>query len=271
MWIILIIIVAVIVIWAISSKNSDDEKVREYYNNSGGFKSNFPNFINILENDFGMTLKYDDGRKFCYKKNDNSGELNIGLKLEMNNVKVMFSEFTKNGQVQKGTNITFYSDTDNEHLTRTIKKSIENLNTSLNEEIIQKKHFKEWKEFIADCDNEDFIIEHVNALYIFDDIDPKKFLANLNYKKIGFNFEPEFQPTLSMKEIQYSPPAFTDFFIVGYPDVYLWSQKNDLNVEIYKELENVEGDYFKYIENLIPMYRSMINQYKREGNKLECK
>jgi hypothetical protein len=269
MWIILIIIVAVIVIWAISSKNSDDEKVREYYNNSGGFKSNFPNFINILENDFGMILKYDDGRKFCYKKNDNSGELNIGLKLEMNNVRVMFSEFTKNGHTQKGTNVTFHSDTDNELLTRSVKKSIENLHTSLHIEISQKKHSKEWKEFISNSENEDFIFEHVDQLFVFDDINPKKFLTNLHYKKVGFNLENEQTP--SMNEILYSPPAFTDFFIAGYPDVYLWSQKNHSTVDAYKNLENEEEDYFNYIENLLLMYRSMINQYKKEGNKLECK
>lgn len=75
-----------------------------------------------------------------------------------------------------------------------------------------------------------------------------------------------------MNEILYSPPAFTDLFIAGYPDVYLWSQKNHSRVEAYINLENeADEDYFRYIENLIPMYRSMINQYKREGNKLECK
>ena len=188
----------------------------------------------------------------------------------MNNVRVMFSEFTKNGHTQKGINVTFHSDIDNELLTRSIEKCIENLNTSLNTEISQKKHSKEWKKFIADSDNEDFIIDHVNDLYIFDDIDPKKFLVNYQYKKMGFILEN--QQTPSMNEILYSPPAFTDLFIAGYPDVYLWSQKNHSRVEAYIELENeTDEDYFRYIENLLPMYRSMINQYKREGNKLECK
>ena len=270
MWTIIIIIVAVIIIWAISSNSSDNEKIREHYNNVGGLKSNFPNFVNILENDFGMTLKYDDGRKFCYKKTDSSGELNFGLKLEFNNVKVIFSELTKNGNTQKGTNVTFHFDTDEELLTKSIKRSIENLKVSQNTEISTKKHKQEWKEFIANSENDDFIFEHVNDLYIFDDIDPKKFLVNYQYKKMGFNLDN--QQTPSMNEILYSPPAFTDLFIAGYPDVYLWSQKNHSRVEAYINLENeTDEDYFKYIENLIPMYRSMINQYKREGNKLECK
>lgn len=186
MWTVIIIIVAVIIIWAISSNNSDNEKIREHYNNAGGLKSNFPNFVNILETNFGMSLKYDDGRKFCYKKTDNSGELNIGLKLDFDNTKVIFSELTKNGNIQKGTNVTFHYDTDEDLLIKSIKRSIENLNASKNREINPKRHKQEWKEFISNSNNDDFIFEHTNELFIFDDIDPKKFLVNYQYKKMGF-------------------------------------------------------------------------------------
>ena len=251
MWTILIIIVAVIIIWAISSNNNDNQKIREHYNNVGGLKSNFPNFVNILENDFGMTLKYDDGRKFCYKKIDSSGELNIGLKLEFNNVKVMFSELNKNGNVVKGTNVTFYSDNDNELLIETIKTCIANLKTSNSFEITPKKHSQEWKKFISDSENDDFIFEHVYDLFIFDDIDPKKFIANLSYKEMGFNFENEQTPSMSQILFSHSPPGFTDLFIVGYPDVYLWSQKNYSKVDAYKNLENEEDeDYLKLTAEL---------------------
>ena len=78
------------------------------------------------------------------------------------------------------------------------------------------------------------------------------------------------QETKSIREILYSGRAFTDYFLVAYPDVYLWAQRNADRVKAYKNLDDNEDDYFDYIENLIPFYRSIIDQYKQEGNKLEC-
>ena len=268
MWIIFIIVVAVIVIWAITGNNNDNEKIRQHYNNEGGFKSNFPNFVHILENEIGLTLKYDNGRKFCYTRTDNFGELNIGIKLEFNNVQVIFSELVNNGFKKEGINISCDSDNDKAFLTRAVGMSTANLNIPESTGPISKKHEEEWRDFILDIDNEEFIFEHVNYLYIIDDINPEKFLANLQYRKARFNLDNK--PTVSIREILHPPAGFTEFFIVAYPDVYLWAQRNHEQVEGYKNLDNVAEDYFTYIDNLIPMYRSMINQYKREGNTLEC-
>jgi len=269
MWTFIIVLVTIIIIWAIISNKNDNEKTREYFNNKGGLKAIFPNLVNILENDYNMTLKYDDGRKFCYKKIENDKELNIGLKLEFNNVKVIFSELHKKGNLLKGTDVTFYSDNDYNELNKLIQLSIANLNTSINIEYHPKKHLKEWQDFILTSNDENFIDFHVKSLFIIDDINPKKFIANLSYKKVGFNIDNE--QTFSINEIHFTPPAFTDFFIAAYPDVYLWVQKNHSRVEAYKNLEKESEDYFNYIENLIPMYRKMINQYKRENNQLECR
>ncbi|MCK6607387.1 MAG: hypothetical protein L6Q46_03675 [Flavobacterium sp.] len=269
MWTFIIVLVAIISIWAIISNKNDNEKTREYFNNKGGLKTIFPNLVNILENEYDMTLKYDDGRKFCFKKIEDDKELNIGLKLEFNNVKVIFSELHKKGNLLRGTDVTFHSDNDYKELTKLIQLSIANLNTSINTQFHQKKYLKEWEDFISTSKNENFIDFHVKNLFMIDDIDPKKFLLNLRYKKIGFDIDNE--QTSSMNEIYFTPPAFTDFFIAAYPDVYLWVQKNYSRVEAYKNLEKESEDYFKYIENLIPMYRKMINQYKRENNQLECR
>ena len=85
---------------------------------------------------------------------------------------------------------------------------------------------------------------------------------------MGFSIDDS--QTKSMNEIYYTPPAFTDYFMSAYPDVYLWAQKNNERVKAYENLDNNPDDYFRYIENLIPIYKKIIAQYLNEGNTFEC-
>ena len=239
-------------------------------NKTGGLKVRHSKFVNILEKNYGMGTKYDDGRKICFKKNYPNGELNIGLKLEFDNTKVIFSEFlNNNGTNVKGKNVTYY-EFDDKILEKSINTSIENLPINTTSKSIEssKKYSSEWKDFITQSENENFIDEYVENLFIKDDINPRKFLGNFQYKKMGFS--QGFQETKSMSEILFTGIAFTDYFVSAYPDVYLWAQKNGDRVKAYQNLDENEDDYFDYIENLIPFYRKIINQYKQEGNKLEC-
>ena len=270
MWTIIILIVVGIVIWAFVSNNSDNEKIRDFYNKTGGLNSRHKDFTDILENEYKMTLKYDDGRKFCYKKQINSGELNIGLKLEIDNTGVIFSEVIKNGITQKGKIVTYRNNIGKKLLEDSIKLSVIDIynDTKISKDNTKKKYEDDWKTFLSNSRNDDFIDEHTNSLFIPDDINPEKFLANYKYKKLGFSLDDSQTP--SIKEIYYIPPAFTEFFISAYPDVYLWAQENNSRIKAYQNIDDNSEDYFQYIENLIPLYRKIIEQYKNEGNKFEC-
>ncbi|MGX9987534.1 hypothetical protein [Soonwooa purpurea] len=267
MWIIVILVIAGVIIWVFASSNNDNEKIRDYNNQTGGLKNRHQKFVNILEKKYDMSLKYDDGRKIYYEKKYPNGDLNIGLKLEFDNSHVIFSEFTKNsGTLIKGKNVTYYN-YDDKIIEKSINTSILDLPLSLTE-THNKKYRDEWKKFMEKSRNENFINEYITNLYIKDDINPEKFIGNFTYKKMGFSNEIE--ETESMRDIFLPSLAFTDYFVVAYPDVYLWAQKNTNRVNAYKILENIDEDYFDYIENLIPFYRKIIDQYKEEGNQLEC-
>ncbi len=270
MWTVIIVIIAAIIIWAVVSNKNDNEKIRDFYNETGGLIQRHQKFTEILQQKYGMKLKYDDGRKFCYKKAVASGELNIGLKLEMDNTGTIFSELIQNGASNKGKNVTYYNNANKQLLEDSIKMSIIDIynDTKHLTPKSEKKYEKEWKAFLSNSDNDNYIFEHVKSLFIPDDINPSKFISNYKYKKMGFSIDDS--QTISMNEIYYTPPAFTDYFMSAYPDVYLWAQKNNERVKAYENLDNNPDDYFKHIENLIPFYKKIVEQYKSEGNKFEC-
>ncbi|QIG88669.1 hypothetical protein G6R40_02845 [Chryseobacterium sp. POL2] len=126
MWTIIIILVAIFIIWAIVSNNKDNEKIRDFYIQTGGLVARHKNFTDILEQDYDMVLKYDDGRRFCFKKQLSTGELNIGLKLESDNSGTIFSEIIENGVNRKGQNVV-YRDLGKERLRDSIKLSVNNI------------------------------------------------------------------------------------------------------------------------------------------------
>ncbi len=133
MWIILIILVAVIIIWAITSNNSDNEKIRDYNLHTGGLKTRFSKFVEILEEEYYYPLKFDDGRNICFEKetvNDNLqyGNLNIGIKLDYSNRPILYSSFTTNNQVTKGLEIVNFDFNDSESLRKVIIKTLKSIN-----------------------------------------------------------------------------------------------------------------------------------------------
>lgn len=138
MWTILIIIIAAVIIWIITSNNNDNEKIRNLNLESGGLKTKFPNFTNLLQNNYNFNLKYDDGRnisfsrKALYRKTD-LGELTIGIKLDTYNTLIIYSNFKciYNNRIVNGINVSGFSDNNIESLERCISKSIESLDIDL--------------------------------------------------------------------------------------------------------------------------------------------
>lgn len=116
----------------------------------------------------------------------------------------------------------------------------------------------------------------IDEFYINDYIKVKNVLENLELIKNPWRKVIDEGGTISMKTIQYIPPAFSHYFIAAYPDVYLWSQKewdskNIATIEKIKKLSDEEME--KYLNNPREMpkfYRALINQYKSEVGNLEC-
>ena len=73
------------------------------------------------------------------------------------------------------------------------------------------------------------------------------------------------------------PPVFSLFFVAAYPDVFQWVQDNNKTgkVEIINKIRMLPKEeamnYFQSPQQRKKFYRSLINQYKEEGNVLETK
>ena len=138
MWTILIIIIAAVIIWIIISNNNDNEKIRNLNLESGGLKTKFPNFTNLLQYNYNFNLKYDNGRNISFSRKSlcgktDLGELTIGIKLDTYNTFIIYSnfKFTYNNQIVNGINVSGFSDNNIESLERCISKSIESLDIDL--------------------------------------------------------------------------------------------------------------------------------------------
>ena len=118
------------------------------------------------------------------------------------------------------------------------------------------------------------IDSYINLFFIPDYIEPNKFTENVDILHNTYKGLDEGYGTKSVKGIYYKPPGFNTFFVAAYPDVYLWYQKNASRIEIHNELSKLsDKEAEEYISNPTKMakfYRALINQYKLEGNKLEC-
>lgn len=83
--------------------------------------------------------------------------------------------------------------------------------------------------------------------------------------------------TKSMKnDLIYIPPLFNKLFIAAYPDVYEWYQstpKEDINInnEIKKLPEEEQEYMLTNDEKKRELYRSLIEQFKRDIGELETK
>ncbi|KQS89191.1 hypothetical protein [Chryseobacterium sp. Leaf394] len=280
MWTIIIILVAIFIIWVFISNNNDNEKIRNLNNNNGGLRKQFPNFTKFIEEDLNMIIKYDDGRNICYKKSEILGELNIGLKLEFDNTKVIYSKFIRNdGTTQIGKNVTYPFTNEMSLIEKCINTSIQDLNIIAEKQTSydnvkdnvtdsqKEKYLKHWLEVICNTDKEDGLHYHALYLYKLDDINPIIMEANLIYKRRGNH--PNNLESPSMNKISKVSFIYDDFFISAYPDVYLWSQNKKNSVRAFS-LKKTNGVYLENTLSLMEFYRDLIDQYKEEGNSLEC-
>jgi len=137
---------------------------------------------------------------------------------------------------------------------------------------------EEWNAISNDLDDTEISIElslFINNFYIKDLVCPQKFMENFDILNDSFKGMEEGYGTASIKGIYYTPPFFSNFFVAAYPDVYQWFQKNAQTgkIEISNRLESLPDDevqaYFENPQKVIEFYRSLINQYKNEGNVLE--
>ncbi|WP_326980974.1 hypothetical protein VUJ46_11715 [Chryseobacterium sp. MYb264] len=278
MWTFIVTIIAGIIIWAIISNNTDNKKIREYNNKLGGLSNQFLIFSSILENKFNMNLKYDDDRMIRYKKEVSVGELNIGVQLDYANYKVIYSEILKkDGTIIKCQNVTYPIVNDVKLIENSINISIKNLMSEISKMDLQnqafhiqtKKNTKHWMKIINNSNVEDEINFYANDLFLKDDINPDVVRANLFYYKFG-EAHPERYESQSIRHINSVPQIFGDLFISAYPDVYLWINKNKLDISTFYNLNNQNNNQ-EYMRGLMDFYRSFIDRYVAEKNNLECR
>ena len=282
MWILIIILIAGIIIWTIASNNTDNEKIRNYNNKQGGLRSQFLNFSNILENKFNMNLKYDDGRKMCYQKESSIGELNIGVHLDFANYKIIYSKIIKkDGSLIKGQDVTYPIIDDIKLVEDCVNISIKNLMSEISQSDLKnqnvekkletptKRYTKDWLGVIAKTNVEDELNFYGLYLFLKDDINPDVLEANLFYRKMGISHPEKFE-SQSIKYISLVPQIFSEYFISAYPDVYLWIQKNKIDISEFHALKKRSNNNLEYMSDLMDFYRRLIDQYLHERNKLEC-
>ena len=116
----------------------------------------------------------------------------------------------------------------------------------------------------------------VNNFFVPDCINFEKFVENFDVLQKSWKSSQANYGTPSIKKILYLPPAFNKFFVSAYPDVYDWYQENAnkgiVNIQNkLNQLSNLEAErYFNDEYKMREFYRSIVNQYKQTGNKLEC-
>ena len=220
-----------------------------------------------------MSFLSDNGRKFAFQKqikdvNGDLGNLIIGVKLDLTDKPLLFSEFQS---LYKGqfngvpvTGVDFNS-------IETIDKCI---NHNHNSEFIE-----EWNNFnteFSDTELSETIDFFVNNFFVPDLINFQKFSENYDILQNSWKAMETDYGTSSIKDIIYVPPAFDKFFISAYPDIYDWYQENANKgiVEIHNKLEKMADseaeNYFGNPYKMREFYRSIINQFKKTGERLEC-
>jgi hypothetical protein len=132
--IIIIIAIAVILIsvFATTKHNND---VRTTNIDNGGLRNSFGNFTKYISEVYQMQFDADTGRYFSYSKsvtdkNNNSGKLFIGIKLNMKNELVLFSKFKNEYRGEyNGMDISGVYFDNNDSIDKCIKISLGKLKT----------------------------------------------------------------------------------------------------------------------------------------------
>lgn len=293
----IIIIVLILVVLFIISNQSHNKAVEQHHINQGGFRKSFPTFTNHLENFYEMTFVNDTGRSFSYLKeindtNGNKGKLIVGVKLDMREEPIIFTKFQSKYKGEfSGIYVSGVNYNSVESIDKCINISIDNIKTQgvidyqdkvsrLTNHSVSKQFIEEWNTInkeLADTEISDELEGFTNEFFIPDLVSPQKFMENFDILNNSWKGMEEGYGTASVKDIFYIPPAFTKFFIAAYPDVYQWYQKNAQTgkINILSKLERLSDDeaqeYFQNPQRMIEFYRSLINQYKKEGKELETK
>ncbi|MEO8147170.1 MAG: hypothetical protein ABI723_06005 [Bacteroidia bacterium] len=295
MWI--IIVVLVIVMLAIFSNQKHNKEVEKEHLAQGGFRKSFPTFTNYLENFYEMNFVNDTGKTFSYSKsikdvNGNNGTLTVGVELNMRAEPMIYSKFKSAYRGEYlGISVAGINFDSIESIDKGINISIDKIKTqgvidysnsknSVMSHPTSNTFQSDWEMLIKELsqsDSAETCNVFVNNFFVPDVINLNRFIENMDILKNPWKGTIEQgYGTKSIKEIHYIPPAFNHFFIGGYPDVYLWFQENasfgrvEIQIKIEKLTDEEVKAYFNNQLKVIEFYRSLINQYKREGNKLEC-
>ncbi len=294
-WIIIIILILV-VIFTISNQKHN-KAVEQHHINQGGFRKSFPTFTNHLENFYDMTFVNDTGRSFTYSKdmndtNGNRGKLIVGVKLDMREEPIIFSIFQSKFKGKfSGIDVSGINYNNIESIDNCINISIDKIKEQgiidyqdkenrLTNHSISKQFIEDWNTLnkeLSTTEISDELDVFVNDFYIPDLINSQKFMENFDILNNSWKGMEEDYGTANIKDIYYIPPGFTKFFIAAYPDVYQWYQENAQTgkIDIHNKLEKLPDDEVQeFIQNpqkMIEFFRSLINQFKKEGNKLETK
>lgn len=294
-WIFFIILILIVLF--IISNLTHNKAVEQHHINQGGFRKSFQTFTNHLENFYEMTLVSDTGRSFTYSKeindtNGNKGNLIIGIKLDMTNEPIIFSKFQSKFKGEfPGIYVSAANYNKIESIDKCINISIDKIKeqgiinyqdkvSRLTNHSVSKKILAEWNTINNDFANtkiSEVLSVFINDFYIPDLINPQKLEENLDILNHSWKGLEEGYGSENINNIYYIPPAFNKFFIAAYPDVYLWYQENALTgkIEIQNKIEQIPEDqieeYLKNPQKMNEFYRSLINQFKKEGNELETK
>lgn len=274
-----------------------NKAIEQHHINQGGFRKSFPTFTNHLENFYDMSFVNDTGRSFAYSKdmndtNGNEGQLIVGVKLDMREELILFSKFKSKYKGEfLGIDVAGVNYHNIETIDKGINVSIDKIKTqgiiAYNDNVsklinhsVSKQFIEEWNTLnkkLSNTDMSDELDVFTNNFYIPDLVSVQKFIENFDILNNSWKGMKEGYGTISIKDIFYIPPGFTKFFIAAYPDVYQWYQENAQKgkVEIMNKLEKLSDEeaqeYFSHPQRMIEFYRSLINQFKKEGNQLETK
>jgi hypothetical protein len=296
MWTIIIVIVVIVLLISVFASQQQNNEVAKANISQGGMRKSFPVLTNHLENFYGMTFVNDTGRNFSYAKqlkdtNNNTGTLSIGVKLDMTNTPMLFSKYQSSFRGEfEGMPVTGVDFDNAESIDKCINISLDKLRTQgvieyentkskLTNRSASSAFISDWESFrkeLLDTHLAGSIDVFINRFFVPDMIDRQKFMENLDILHNTWKAAKPDYGTKSVKDIFYLPPAFDSMFVAGYPDVYQWYQENAQSgrVEIHNKISQMDDeDVEEYMSNpqqMLEFYRSLVSQFKRENQKLEC-
>jgi len=296
MWTIIFVIIAVIVLISIFRTQQRNNEIKKLLVSQGGMRKSFPVLTDHLENFYEMSFVNDTGRSFSYSKplkdsNNNTGTLTIGVKLDITNEPILFSNFQSSFRGEfEGIPVSGINFDNVETIDKYINISLDklksqnvieftNTKSKLTSHSASSVFISDWDSFrkeLSDTHLADSIDVFINRFFIPDMIDRQKFMENLDILHNNWKGAKQDYGTTSVKDIIYLPPGFDSMFVAGYPDVYQWYQENAQSgrIEVHNKITQMDDEkveeYMNDPDKMIEFYRNLINQFKRENGKFEC-